>query len=117
MTSVVAMAIAGLALGTSAGRGLAFQAGGTAAGHWTGTITGPEIAVEVDLASKSADAWHGTISIPSQGTKAIPLSEVSVTGTAVKFAIPGAPGNPRHAGTLSADGKTIAGDFMQSGAT
>jgi hypothetical protein len=116
-TSVAAIAIAAVVLGSIAGLGLAFQAGGTAAGHWTGTITGPELAVEVDLAPKGADAWHGTISIPSQGTKGIPLSEVSVKGTAVTFAIPGAPGNPRYAGTLSADGKTITGDFMQSGAT
>jgi hypothetical protein len=116
-TSVAALAIAAVVLGTSAGRGLAFQAGGTAAGHWTGTIAGPEIAVEVDLAPTGADAWHGTISIPSQGTKGIPLSEVSIKGTVVKFAIRGAPGDPRYAGTLSADGKTITGDFMQSGAT
>jgi len=116
-TSVAAIAIAGAALGTSAARGLAFQAGATAAAHWTGTIAGPEIAVEVDLAPNSAGVWRGTISIPSQGTKGIPLREVSVQGTAVKFAIPGAPGDPRYAGTLSADGKTIAGDFMQSGAT
>ena len=116
-TSVAAIAIAAVVLGTIAGRGLAFPAGGTAAGHWTGTIAGPEIAVEVDLARKGADAWHGTISIPSQGTKGIPLSELSITGTAVKFAIPGAPGNARYAGTLSADGKTISGDFMQGGAT
>jgi hypothetical protein len=67
--------------------------------------------------SKGADAWYGTISIPSQGTKGIPLSEVSVKGTAVKFAIPQVPGDPRYSGTLSADGKTITGDFTQSGAS
>ena len=81
------MAIGAVVLAWIDGRGLAFQAGGTAAGHWTGTITGPEIAVEVDLATKGADAWHGTMSVPSQGTKGIPLSEVSVKGTAVTFVI------------------------------
>jgi hypothetical protein len=116
-TSAAALAIAAVALGTIAGRSLAFQAGGTAAGHWTGTIAGPEIAVEVDLAPKGPDAWHGTISIPSQGTKGMPLSEVSVKGTAVKFAIPGAPGGAHYAGTLSADGTTITGEFTQGGAT
>src|SRR5262245_46494905 len=99
--SVPAIATTAVVLGWIAGRGLAFQAGGTLAGHWTGTITGPEIAVEVDLATKGADAWHGTFSVPSQGTKGIPLSEVSIKGTAVTFVIPGAPGNPHYAGTLS----------------
>lgn len=116
-TSVAAIAIVAVVLGATAGRGLAFQAGPTAAGHWTGTIAGPEIAVEIDLAPKGADAWHGTISIPSQGTKGAPLGDVTVKGTAVKFAIPGAPGDARYAGTLSADGTTITGDFMQGGAT
>jgi hypothetical protein len=117
LTSLAAMAIAAFVFGTMSGRALAFQAAGTAAGHWTGTIAGPELAVEIDLVQKGGTAWHGTISIPAQGTKGIPLSEVSVKGTAVAFTIPGAPGNPHYAGTLSADGKTIAGDFMQGGAT
>jgi len=114
-TTIVAMAIACVVLGNT-GRGLAFQAQATGAGHWTGTIKGPEIAIEVDLASKAAGAWHGTITIPSQGTKGLPLAEVAVKGTAVKFAIPGTPGDARYAGTLSADGKTITGDFSQGGA-
>lgn len=115
--TIAAIAIACVVFGTTAGRGLAFQATGTGAGHWTGTIKGPEIAVEIDLASKGAGAWHGTISIPSQGTKGAPLGEVSVKGTAVKFTIPNAPGGAGYAGTLSADGKTITGDFSQSGAS
>jgi hypothetical protein len=114
--SVAAIAVAAV-LAASTGRGVAFQDRRPAAGHWTGTITGPELAVEIDLGPKGADGWQGTISIPSQGTKGIPLSEVSVKGTAVAFAIPGAPGNARYAGTLSADGKTMNGNFMQSGAT
>ena len=115
-TSAAAIAIACVVFGTTVGRGLAFQKPGTAAGHWTGTITGPELGVEIDLASKGTDAWHGTISIPAQNAKGIPLVDVSVKGTAVTFAMR-APGDPRYAGTLSPDGKTITGDFTQSGAT
>jgi hypothetical protein len=114
--SAAALAVSCVVLGTTPGRGLAFQTKGSAAGHWTGTISGPEIAVEVDLASKGAGVWHGTISIPSQGAKGLPL-DVSVKGTAVTFAIQKVPGDPRYAGTLSADGKAITGDFTQSGTT
>lgn len=84
-------------------------------GHWVGTLAvGPGLDVQVDLAMKGG-AWYGTISIPAQGTKGLPLSELSVKGNAVAFAIKGAPGDPRYAGTLSADGKTISGDFTQGG--
>ena len=88
-----------------------------AAGHWTGTIEGPGIAVEIDLGPLKADQWRGTISIPSQGTKGIPLSEVVVKGGKVEFAIKGGPGDPRFTGQQSADGKTLAGTFMQGGAS
>jgi len=115
--SVGALVAAYILTAPATGRGASIQKTGTAAGHWTGTISGPEIAVEVDLASKGGDAWYGTISIPSQGTKGVPLSDVSVKGTAVTFGIPNAPGDPRYAGTLSADGKIITGDFTQGGAT
>ena len=85
-------------------------------GHWVGSIeAGPGIEVEIDLAAKSADVWYGTISIPSQGTRGVPLSALSVKGSAVSFAIKGAPGDPQYSGTLSQDGKTISGTFMQGG--
>ena len=115
--TAVALMVLCAGMGTATGPGLAFQTKGSAAGHWTGTLSGPELAIEVDLASKGAGVWYGTITIPAQGAKGLPLSEVSVAGTAVKFAIPQAPGDPRYSGTLSADGKTIAGDFSQGGAT
>ena len=95
---------------------MALQAQPGPSGHWVGTIAaGPGIEVEVDLATKAPDAWHGTISIPSQGTRGIPLSELSVKGNAVSFAIKGGPGDPRFTGTLSPDGKTISGTFSQGG--
>jgi len=102
---------------TAAGRVFAGQAKSGPSGHWTGTIPAePAIGVEVNLALKG-DVWHGTISIPSQGTKGIPLVDVAVKGNAIRFGIPGAPGDSRFAGTLSADGKTITGDFSQGGGT
>jgi uncharacterized protein len=84
-------------------------------GHWVGSIeVGPGISVEVDL-GRQGDLWRGTISIPSQGTKGIPLSDLVVKSPSVGFAIKGAPGDPRFKGELSQDGKTIAGTFSQGG--
>ena len=83
-------------------------------GHWVGTIEGPGIGVEVDL-GRQGDGWRGTISIPVQLTKGLPLSDLVVKGTSVEFAIKGAPGDPRFKGELSKDGKTIAGTFSQGG--
>ncbi len=86
-------------------------------GHWAGSLEGPGIGMEVDLAREGADAWRGAISIPVQGTKGIPLSEVMVKDKTVSFAIKGGPGDPRFSGTLAADGKTITGTFNQGGAS
>jgi hypothetical protein len=86
------------------------------AGHWTGSIeAGPGIAVEVDLAAQPAGTWRGTISIPSQGTKGVPLADLAVKDGTVEFAIKGAPGDPRFKGQVAADGKTISGTFTQGG--
>ena len=116
MTTAAAFVLACSAVFLSAGGGIARQAPPGPAGHWTGTLAaGPGIDVEVDLAEKAPGVWHGTISIPTQGSKGIPLSELTVKGTAVSFAIKGGPGDPRFSGTLSADGKTISGTFSQGG--
>src|SRR6186997_1627264 len=74
-------------------------------GHWAGSLdVGPGLAMEVDL-GRQGESWRGTISIPAQGTKGLPLADVAVKNTTVEFAIKGAPGDPRFTGTLSADGK------------
>jgi hypothetical protein len=70
--------------------------------------------MEINLAQKGTE-WHGTISVPQQGTKGLPLGDVTVKGQAVTFAIKGAPGDPRFSGALSDDGKTISGTFTQGG--
>ncbi|MGH9307761.1 MAG: serine hydrolase, partial [Vicinamibacterales bacterium] len=109
MSALVCVGV--LALG---GHAWAGQAATGAGGHWVGSIQtpGPELAVEVDLVAKAADAYQGAISIPAQNAKGIPLNQITVKGTAVGFSIRGVPGEPRFTGTLSSDGKTITGDFM-----
>ena len=90
------------------------------AGHWAGEIEipGQPIAVKIDLTINDSD-WSGTIDIPAQGAKGLPLSEIGVTendeGVQVKFSIRGIPGNPTFDGELQ-DG-AISGRFSQSGAT
>jgi hypothetical protein len=74
-----------------------------------------ELAVHVDLAPNSKGGWSGTINIPAQNLKNFPLSDVSVSGKSVTFSMQGIPGSPAFKGNLSADGKTISGDFTQGG--
>ena len=89
-----------------------------ASGHWTGTIETPgsPMQIEVDLKPGTPPAWNGTITIPLQNLKFLPLAQVTVEGKAVGFVIPNAPGTPTFKGTLSDDGTTMSGDFTQGGA-
>lgn len=84
-------------------------------GHWMGTIEtqgGARIGLEIDL-DKNASGWIGTISIPLQNASGLPLDAVSFAGGKGTFRIKGAPGDPTFTGTLSADGQTMDGTFMQ----
>jgi len=94
------------------------QAAPAPSGHWVGTLeAGASLGVEVDLARQGADGWRGTFSVPAQGQKGIPLSDLTVKDKTVEFAIRGGMGDPRFKGELSADGKTITGTFSQAGAS
>ncbi|MBX3388317.1 MAG: serine hydrolase [Phycisphaeraceae bacterium] len=84
-------------------------------GRWQGSINIPGSALEVKLSFTSNEA--GTISIPAQGAKDLPLEKVLVDGKKATFAIRGVPGNPVFSGTFSDNGESIAGDFTQGGGT
>ena len=88
-------------------------------GHWEGAIQvpGTPLAISVDFTAKSSGGLNATISIPAQGAKDLPLSDVSQSDAAVAFKINGVPGDPSFKGTLSADGAKISGTFAQGGAT
>ena len=89
-------------------------------GHWEGQIDipGQPITVKVDPTINDSD-WSGTIDIPTQGAKGLPLSDILVveedSSLRVKFSIRGVPGNPTFDGQLQ-DG-AISGTFSQGGAT
>ena len=88
-------------------------------GHWEGyiEIPGQSLAVKVDLTINDSD-WSGTIDIPTQGAKDLPLSDIHIeengADVSVKFSIRGVPGNPTFDGKLH-DG-VISGKFSQGGA-
>jgi hypothetical protein len=87
-------------------------------GHWSGSVEIPDhpLAMEVDL-DKGANGWIGSISIPAQNASGIPLDAITFTNGKCSFHLKGAPGDPTFTGTLSADGKTMAGDFTQGPGT
>jgi hypothetical protein len=92
------------------------QTAASPAGHWEGAIQTPngDLQVEIDLAQETGKGWIGTISIPAQRTKGLALTDVAVKESTVTFGIK-APGDPKWQGTLDKDGKSIAGELIQSG--
>ena len=85
-------------------------------GHWEGhiDIPGTKLEISVDFTSMEDGSWTGTISIPAQNAKDLPLAAISITEDKVAFAIEGVPGNPAFSGVIGEDGRRIAGEFTQS---
>ena len=95
---------------------LAAQAPPDPSGDWQGAIElpGQKLDVRVMLRKSEADL-RGTIDIPAQGAKALPLKSIAMEGAKVSFAIAEVSGDPTFAGELAADGNSIAGRFVQGG--
>jgi CubicO group peptidase (beta-lactamase class C family) len=87
------------------------------AGHWEGAITLPSgtLAISVDFAAEADGKLSATITIPQQGARDLPLSNVSQAGSDVTWDIPNVPGEPKFRGKLNADGTKIEGIFSQGG--
>ena len=100
--------------------GVSAQAQDEVAGVWHGEIKipGQPLAIKIVLNHTDTD-WTGTIDIPAQGAKDLPLININVepdeTDTRITFAISGVPGNPTFEGSLQSDG-VILGTFSQGGA-
>jgi len=87
-----------------------------AAGRWQGTIHVPGADVEavVDLARSDGKAWIGSMVAPSLALPGTPVSELSVEGDQVRFALKGKLDDPRFEGRLLKDG-TLAGLVLLGG--
>ena len=91
----------------------------SAAGRWEGSMAlgpGMDLGVIVTL-DQEGGAWKGTIDIPLQGAKGLPLINIAVDGADATFEISGPGGKPTFKGSLSPDGASMAGDFTQGGQT
>ena len=88
-------------------------------GQWEGSITSPEINlnISVGLAQASQGSWVGEISIPAQGLRNFGLSSIEVDGSRVAFSMQGVPGSPQFRGKLSKDAERLSGNFTQGGAS
>jgi hypothetical protein len=85
-------------------------------GHWEGTINAPNmnVVIGIDLVPNTKGQLTGTFAQPAEGIKGLPLSEVTVTGQSIRLLLKAGTGGGTFNGTLSADGKSIAGDFIMA---
>jgi CubicO group peptidase (beta-lactamase class C family) len=96
-------------------------------GTWQGRIELPNQHLDIEVVLQGENnQLSGTISIPAQNAKNLPLKELLVSTsndlTSVAFVIEGVPGNPSFLGelALSEDGEqvsSLSGLFSQSGGT
>jgi CubicO group peptidase (beta-lactamase class C family) len=111
----------GLLILMACSAGLAAGQQNSIAGHWEGAIKLPsgDLKISVEF-TDAAGKLSATITIPQQGAKDLPLSDVAFDNDSnkreVSFALAGVPGDPKFKGKLSADGQKIEGTFSQGGA-
>ena len=92
------------------------QAAQPAAARWDGTLRlpGREYRLVIDLAQNAQGQWTGSAIFPNLDVKGAPLSDISVTDSAVSFAVKGVLGGVKISGSITADG-AFAGTFEQGG--
>jgi hypothetical protein len=92
--------------------GALFAQQGAPTGHWEGRFTGPngDVAVQVDLSVNTQGALVGMLA--TGDVQGVPLSHVAVEDRVVRFEIPSA--GARFSGRWAADGRSIAGEFVNA---
>ena len=96
-------------------RGHAGGSGVDPSGHWQGSIHAPsqDVAVAVDLALDKAGKLTGTMSNPGEHISGYPFATASLDGDAVRLEVrTGGSGAQTFSGNVSADGKSLSGDFL-----
>jgi len=84
-------------------------------GFWQGTVALPtgDLEVSIDLEAGEDGVGSATIDVPALGIRYMKLPEATVDGASVLLRLIGMPGEPTFNGSLSEDGQTIAGNFVQ----
>lgn len=83
------------------------------AGRWEGAINLPGMDLGIIVVfTADGDSLRGTIDIPMQMAKGLPLRDIVQDGQGMRFALQAGPGLAAFAGTLAAD--SIAGTFTQA---
>jgi hypothetical protein len=77
-------------------------------GHWQGKVQTPagQMPIEVDLARNAKGEWTGTINLPDEQLKGLPLQSVELKGN--KIGLNARRDQPME-GEISVDGKSIEG--------
>lgn len=80
------------------------------AGHWEGSalVQDMQVPLQLDLAKNADGQYGGTISVPAQKLRGLPLLKVTVDGTRIDFQ---ARSDQPFSGALSPDGSSIAGEM------
>ena len=82
-------------------------------GRWEGAIKlpGMDLGIIVHI-TRTNDSLRGTIDIPMQMAKGLPLRDMAWTGADIRFALQAGPGLAGFSGTIAGD--SIAGTFTQA---
>jgi hypothetical protein len=93
---------------------LVAQTAADPSGHWEGSFQTAEISgvFEIDLQKTSNGNYIGTVTIPAENVKGLPLSKVHVDGERVTFS---ARDDQPTTVRISDDGKTMSGDMTAQG--
>ena len=85
-------------------------------GKWEGEIdvSGQKLGIIINFKSPGS-GLQGTIDIPAQGAKNVPLNNINISDNKIKFKVPQFPGNVKFEGEIKE--KIIKGDFHQHGAS
>ncbi|HEV3196286.1 MAG TPA: hypothetical protein VGZ73_00220 [Bryobacteraceae bacterium] len=105
----VGLILLGAGMVLSAAIGLA-QPASKPGGRWQGKIQIPdhELGITVDLDRNSKGVWIGSMSVTGSTSVDVPLNNLSIEGTAVRFAA-NLPERASFEGHLSADGSSLSG--------
>ena len=85
-------------------------------GHWEGTIQAPDVqvAVTIDVAKDNSGQLVGTFTEPERGLKGLPLARVTIEDRAIKLVLRAGQGGGIFNATLSADNRSMSGDFVMT---